>query len=260
MKKIVAFILVIIVAVMCLVGCGEKSTLDRIKESGKLTMITEPSFAPFEYMNGGDIVGVDVAIAQKVADKLGVELEVVSMEFDALITNLQAGKGDLIAAGMTATDERKASVDFSVNYVDTGLYIIVLKDNSTIASVDDIVEGVTVGVQMGTTSDLYVSDNTDAEVGRYKTPADAVVALQAGKLDCVICDQLPAQDAVNNNADLRLLNDPFTVEQYAIAVTKGDEEFLAVVNEVLEEMLANGEIDALIAEHMELASKVEDAE
>ncbi len=255
MKKIIALVLVLVLAVMCLAGCGKQSTLDNIEKNGKLTVITEPGFAPFEYMNGEEITGVDVEIAKKVADKLGVELEMVAMDFDALIPALQAGKGDMIAAGMTATDERKESVDFSVNYIDTGLYIIVMGDDDSIASVDDITEDTIVGVQTGTTSDLFVSDIVN-EVGRYKTPSDAVMALQSGKVDCVVCDQLPAQDAVNNNPDLKLLEEPLTVEQYAIAVAKENEDFLAVINEVLEEMLANGEIDALVAEHMELAAQV----
>ena len=127
------------------------------------------------------------------------------MDFDGLIQALQAGKGDMVAAGLTADEERAKSVDFSINYIDTGLYIIVKGEGSKVASKEDIAEGVTVGVQKGTTSDLFVSDTT-AEVSRYTRVADAVVAVQTGKIDAVVCDELPATDAVTNNPDLKLLD------------------------------------------------------
>ena len=255
--KVIAAVAALVLLALCMVGCSSNAnTIENVKSNGKLTVLTEAGFAPFEYIDSnGEIVGVDVEIAQRVADKLGVELEMVSMDFDGLIQALQAGKGDMVAAGMTADEERAKSVDFSINYIDTGLYIIVKGEGSKVASKDDITEGVTVGVQAGTTSDLFVSD-TDAEISRYKTVADAVVAVQTGKIDAVVCDQLPATDAVTNNPDLKMLDEPLTVEQYSIAVKKGDEEFLNLVNEVLQEMLDSGEIDDLVATHMELAAQV----
>ena len=256
--KIIAIAAALVLIALCLVGCGSnKGTIEKIKENGKFTVLTEAGFAPFEYIDkDGEIAGVDVEISQRIADKLGVELEMVSMDFDGLIQALQAGKGDMVAAGLTADEERAKSVDFSINYIDTGLYIIVKGEGSKVASKEDIAEGVTVGVQKGTTSDLFVSDTT-AEVSRYTRVADAVVAVQTGKIDAVVCDELPATDAVTNNPDLKLLDDPLTVEQYSVAVTKGDEEFLKLVNEVLQEMLDSGEIDELVSEHMELAKQAE---
>ena len=163
--KIIAIAAALVLIALCLVGCGSnKGTIEKIKENGKFTVLTEAGFAPFEYIDkDGEIAGVDVEISQRIADKLGVELEMVSMDFDGLIQALQAGKGDMVAAGLTADEERAKSVDFSINYIDTGLYIIVKGEGSKVASKEDIAEGVTVGVQKGTTSDLFVSDTT-AEV------------------------------------------------------------------------------------------------
>lgn len=254
-KKVAALLLVVALLATSLVSCGKKSIVDEIKKSGKLTVITEPGFAPFEYIDAnGEIAGVDIEIAKKIAEKLGVEAEITAMDFDAIIPAIQAGKANLGAAGITATEERAKSVDFSVNYVDTGLYIIV-PEGSAIAGAADIVEGTAVGVQLGTTSDMLVSDITSG-ISRYKTVADAVVALQSGKIEAVVADELPAKDAVTNNTGLVLLEEPLSVEQYALAITKGNEELLEVINEVLGEMIESGEVDKLIQEHMELAAAV----
>ena len=256
MTKVIAIVAVLVMALCCFVGCGKKSAVEKIQKAGKLTVLTEPGFAPFEYMDANNnIAGVDVEISKKVAEKLGVEAEIVAMAFDGIIAAVQAGKGDIGAAGITATEERAKQVSFSTNYVDTGIYIIVPEGSEKVASPADIAAGVAVGVQLGTTSDLFVTD-TGAEVGRYTTVADAVVALQAGKVDAVVADELPAKDAVANNEGLVIIDEPLTVEQYAIAVNKENEDLLAVVNEVVEEMVASGEMADLIAEHMELAAAV----
>ena len=256
MVKVMAIVAVLVMAVCMFTACGgNKSAVEKIQKAGKLTVLTEPGFAPFEYIDAdGNIAGVDVEISKKVAEKLGVEAEIVAMSFDGIIAAVQAGKGDMGAAGITATEERAKQVSFSSNYVDTGIYIIV-GEGSAVASPADIAEGVSVGVQLGTTSDLFVTD-TGAEVGRYTTVADAVVALQSGKVDAVVADELPAKDAVANNEGLSIIDEPLTVEQYAIAVAQENEDLLAVVNEVVEEMVASGEMEALIAEHMELAAAV----
>ena len=252
--KIIALVVVMVTAAVCLLGCGGKeSAVDKIKKAGKLTMLTEPGFAPYEYLGAdGKVVGVDVEICQKVADKLGVKLEVVSMDFDGIVAAVQSGKGDLGAAGMSVTDERKQAVDFSKNYVDSGLYFIVKKGAEM--PTEDTMANFSVGVQLGTTSDIFMSD-TEADVQRFKTVPDSVIALQTGKIDAVMCDQMPAQSAVNNNSDLEMSAEAYTTEQYAIAVAKGNDELMEVVNSVLDEMLASGEIDKLISEHMELAKQ-----
>ena len=224
MVKVIAIVAVLVMAVCIFAGCSSnKSAVEKIKKAGKLTVLTEPGFAPFEYIDAdGNIAGVDVEISKKVAEKLGVEAEIVAMSFDGIISAVQAGKGDLGAAGITATEERAKQVAFSANYVDTGIYIIVPEGSEKVTGPDSIAEGVAVGVQLGTTSDLFVSD-TGAEVGRYTTVADAVVALQSGKVDAVVADELPAQDAVANNPGLVVIDEPLTVEQYAIAVAQENE-------------------------------------
>lgn len=254
--KMIAVIAALVMTVCCFAGCSSsKNAVKEIQKAGKLIVMTEPGFAPFEYIDGnGEIAGVDVEICEKIAEKLGVTLEMVSAEFDAIIPAVQTGKSDLGAAGITATDERAKQVDFSVNYVDTGIYIIV-PEGSAIASGDDIAAGVTVGVQRGTTSDLFVSD-TEAEVSQFSTVPDAIVALQAGKLDAVVADELPALDAVTNNEGLVRLEEPLTVEQYAIAIAKGNDELMEIVNEVITEMIESGEMEQLISNHMELAKAV----
>ena len=177
------------------------------------------------------------------------------MAFDGIIAAVQAGKGDIGAAGITAREERAKLVSFSSNYVDTGIYIIV-PEGSEITSPEGITAGVAVGVQLGTTSDLFVSDIEGVEPGRYTTVADAVVALQAGKVQAVVADELPARDAVAHNEGLMVIDEPLSAEQYAIAVSKENEDLLEVVNKVVEEMVASGEMAELIAEHTELAAAV----
>jgi len=256
MTKVIAIVAVLVMALCVFAGCGKKSAVEKIQDAGKLTVLTEPGFAPFEYIDAnGNVAGVDVEISKKIAAELGVEAEIVPMAFDGIIAAVQAGKGDIGAAGITATEERAKQVAFSANYVDTGIYIIVPEGSEKVASPDDIAAGVAVGVQLGTTSDLFVSD-TEAEVGRYTTVADAVVALQAGKVDAVVADELPAKDAVANNTGLVIIDEPLTVEQYAIAVNKDNEDLLEVVNKVVEAMVTSGEMEQLIAEHMELAAAV----
>ncbi len=256
MVKVIAIVAVLVMALCCFAGCGKKSAVEKIQKAGKLTVLTEPGFPPFEYIDAnGEIAGVDVEISKKVAEELGVEAEVIAMAFDGIIAAVQAGKGDLGAAGITATEDRAKLVSFSSNYVDTGIYIIVPEGSEAVASPADIAEGVAVGVQLGTTSDLFVSE-TGAEVGRYTTVADAVVALQAGKVQAVVADELPAKDAVAANPGLVIIDEPLSAEQYAIAVNKDNADLLEVVNKVVEEMVASGEMQALIDEHTALAEAI----
>lgn len=216
-----------------------------------LIMLTNAAFAPFEYLGeGNQVVGVDVEIAQAIADELGVKLEVVDMDFDGIIMAIQTGKGDLGVSGITATDERRENVDFSINYVSTTQNIIVKADNDQIKTPDDLA-GKKIGVQMGTTGDLFVSDEVEgAEVSRFKTGPDAGLALANGQIDAVVIDAMPAQKIVEANEGLVVLDDPFTEEQYAIAIAKGNDALKAVVDSVLEKLLADGTVDELIAKHV----------
>ncbi|MDD3921168.1 MAG: transporter substrate-binding domain-containing protein [Eubacteriales bacterium] len=247
--KFVALVLALALVSMLFAACGQKSAVEQIKKNGKITMLTNAAFAPFEYLGADNAVaGVDVEIAQAVADELGVTLEVVDMDFDGIVAAVQTGKGDLGVAGMTATEERAKSVDFSINYVDTAQMIIV-PEGSAIATVEDLT-GKNIGVQMGTTGDLYASDYVEgATIQRLKTGADAGLALANGQLDAVVIDAMPAQQIVSANAGLKILDTPLTEEQYAIAIAK-DSDLKPVVDKVLEKLLADGTVDALIEKHM----------
>ena len=223
--------------------------LASIKEAGKLVMLTNAAFAPYEYLGSdNEVAGVDVDMAQAIADKIGVELEVVNMDFDGLIPALVAGKGDLVAAGLTITDERKQSVDFSDPYADATQLIIVKSENADINGPDDLI-GKTIGVQLGTTGDIYSSDIEGATVKQYKTGIEAGMDLKNGKLDAVVLDKLPSQNIVESTEGLKLIDAPLTDEQYAIAVVKGDSEFLALINGVIKDLQAAGSVAEWTEKH-----------
>ncbi|MDR0840977.1 MAG: transporter substrate-binding domain-containing protein [Christensenellaceae bacterium] len=258
--------LVALLAALCLVlavGCSKPAapaaagtpTVDKIKAAGKLIMLTNAGFAPYEFLGADNsVTGVDVEIAQAIAESLGVKLEIVDMDFDSIVFAVQSGKGDLGVAGMTNTEERQKTVDFSINYVDTVQKIIV-PEGSTITGPADLA-GKTIGVQMGTTGDLFATDEVEgANVQRYKTGPDAGAELAAGKLDAVVIDAAPAAQIAGANAGLVLLDTPATAEpeQYAIAMAKGKEDLKAVVDSVLEKLIAEGKIQAWLDEYNEIA-------
>ncbi len=235
---------------------AEDDIIAKIKANGKISMLTNAAFAPYEYLDAeGNITGVDVEICQAVADELGVELEIVDMDFDGIVLAIQTGKGELGAAGMTANDERKKSVDFSVNYVDTGIYMVTKADNENILTTEDLV-GKEVGTQLGTTSDIFLSDLEGVEILRYKTIAEAAVALSNGQLDALVIDEMPAKDIVNSDDTLKLIDEPLTVEQYAIAIAKENTALKEVVDKVLTKLLEEGKVAELIEKHMAAAADV----
>ena len=178
MKKILTAILaaaVVCTSLFALAGCGNssknsdsKSSGSSSSEKGELHMATNASFEPYEYQEGGKVVGIDAEIAQAICDKLGYKLVIDDMEFDAIITAVTSGKADFGMAGMTVTDERKKSVDFTDPYTNAIQAIIVNESDSKVSSKKDL-EGATVGVQLGTTGDVYVTDVKDAKVERFRT-------------------------------------------------------------------------------------------
>ena len=255
MKKIIAIILSVALCATFLAACsGSSDTLASVKKAGKLVMLTNAAFPPYEYLGADNKpAGVDVDIAQAIADEIGVDLEVVDMDFDGLITALSSGKGNLVAAGLTITEERQQSVDFSDPYADATQLIIVNSTNTEIASVDDLT-GKTIGVQLGTTGDLYASDIEGATVSPYKTGLEASLDLINGKLDAVVLDKLPAQNIVAANDGLKLIEEPFTEEEYAIAVKKGDTAFLDVVNSVIKKLQDEGKIAEWTETHAQAAA------
>ena len=248
MKKLIAMLLVVVMIVGILAGCGSK------KNGGTLTMGTNAEFPPYEYYEGDKIVGIDAEIAAAIADKLNMELKIEDMAFDAIIPAITSGKIDMGMAGMTVTEERKQSVDFSDSYA-TGVQAVIVAENSAITSVDDLNKGgLTIGVQSSTTGDLYMTwdleDTGLATVQRYNKGADAVQALVTGKVDCVVIDNEPAKAFVEANSGLKILPTAYTEEDYAIAFAKGNTELETKVNNALKELIADGTVAKIINKYI----------
>ncbi len=231
-------------------SCGKKEKGLTINE-GKLIMATNAAFAPYEYYDGDTIVGIDAEIAAEVASRLNLELEIQDVAFDSIIAGVQSGKYDIGCAGMTITDERLQSVNFTTPYA-TGIQSIIVKEGSEITDIDTLIDGdYIVGVQQGTTGDLYMSDDIgDDRIDRYNNGADAILALNNGNVDAVVIDNQPALALVEANEGLIILETPYTEEEYAMAVNKDNTELLNEINRVLAEMEADGTIDAIIEKYI----------
>lgn len=218
-------------------------------EPGVLTMGTNATFPPYEYKDGDDVVGIDAEIAQAMADKLGLQLEIVDMDFDSLVASVQSGKIDMSLAGMTVTEERKQNVDFTDSYA-TGVQVIIVKEDSDIASADDL-EGKLIGVQQGTTGHLYCADDFGEDnVIPYANGATAVQALLQGKVDCVVIDQEPAKAFVEANEGLKILETAYTTEDYAAAVSKDNPALTAALNSALQELKDDGTIQGILDKYI----------
>ena len=217
---------------------------------GKLIMATNAEFPPYEYHDGDAVVGIDAEIAKAIADELGMELEIEDIAFDSIIPEIVSGKADMGLAGMTVTEDRMQSVDFSDTYAKASQKIIVTED-SEIASPDDL-KGVIVGVQLGTTGDIYVSDleADGTTVERYSKGFEAVQALSQGKIDAVVIDGEPAKTFVAETEGLKILEESFTDEEYAIAVKKGNTELLEKINGALKTLKDNGTLDEIVAKYI----------
>ena len=217
---------------------------------GRLIMATNAEFPPYEYHDGDAVVGIDAEIAKAIADELGMELEIEDIAFDSIIPEIVSGKADMGLAGMTVTEDRMQSVDFSDTYAKASQKIIVTED-SEIASPDDL-KGVIVGVQLGTTGDIYVSDleADGTTVERYSKGFEAVQALSQGKIDAVVIDGEPAKTFVAETQGLKILDESFTDEEYAIAVKKGNTELLEKINGALKTLKDNGTLDEIVAKYI----------
>ena len=269
-KAIVACLLIAVLSLGCFAACGSKnaSVLDKIKKAGELKLYTEAGFAPYEFLYNNEIVGVDISIMEEVAKVLGVKLVIEDVNFNTICTAVKDGKCDVGAAGITITDERKETIDFSQPYTSTAQYVVVLSDNNDIAAVEDMA-GKSIGVQQGTTSDIIVekliNDGTLAGATSSGFTAPAVAAASLGKLDAVVTDKLTAETIVANNGDkfkcCELVNADGSpaaeAEYYGIAVAKGNTELLEVINGVLDKLLANGQISAWEQEYQTIAKGLE---
>lgn len=220
------------------------------KSEDVIVMGTNATFPPFEEIQGNEIVGFDVDISKIIAEKLGKTLKVEDMEFNQLLGAVASGKVDFVAAGMTVDEERAKQVDFSDNYFVSKQVIIVKEDNDNIVEAEDLVDK-KVGVQLGTTGDIFVSGYTSEENGgtieviQFDKGALAVAELSLGKIDAVVLDEEPAKKIVANYEGVKIIEAPFINENYALAVKKGNTELLEDINEILAEIQADGTYDAL---------------
>lgn len=216
---------------------------------GVLTLATNAEFPPYEYYEGDKVVGIDVEIANLIAEKLGMELEVVDIAFESIITGVQTGKYDMGMAGLTVDPDRLQKVNFSTSYA-TGVQSVIVKDGGSIESIDDL-EGKLIGVQTATTGDIYASDDYgDENVIKYDNGAAAVQALIAGKVDCVIIDNEPAKSYVAANEGLKVLETSYAVEDYAICFAKENTELQNKVDTALKELIDNGSVKSIIDKYI----------
>lgn len=236
MKK---FIVGLFILVM-LTGCG--------RNEDQLIMVTEAGFAPYEYYQNGEIVGVDVDIAKEVAKELGKELVIKDVAFDSIINEVKTGKADFGAAGISYSEERAEQVDFSVNY-STSKQIVIVKEGSNITNVNQI-SNQKIAVQLGSVADTYVTEHyKNASIVRQKKYLAAIQDLKDEKVDCVVMDELPAKEILNNNTGLKILDGELTRDSYGMVVQKNNTELLNVINKVLERLMNDGAIDQYIIHH-----------
>ena len=240
MKKTVVLMLAVLAAVsMC--ACGGSS-------SKKLVMATNAAFPPYESVEGSEIVGIDPEIAKLIADDIGRELVIEDMAFDSIIAAVQSGKADIAMAGMTVTEDRKENINFSDPYTEAA-QVIVVRNDSDVAVPDDL-SGKTIGVQIGTTGDIYAEDIEGATIERYSKYFEAINALLQDKIDAVIVDREPAKVFVGENEELKMIDEEFTVEEYAIGVSKENEELLNEINASLKKLKDSGKIDEIINKYI----------
>ncbi len=254
--KIVAFLAAAVMGMTALTGCGGNSD--------KLIMGTNAAFPPFEFTTSqglvGEFDGIDVAIAQKIAEADGKQLEIVDQEFDGLVAAVKTGKVDMAVAGMTVTEERLQNVDFSDTYYTATQIMIVGADNNDIKTAEDLKNGKKVGVVLGYTGDSVVTKDLgidEANIVRANRGIDVVQDVKNGKLDAVVMDSATGKALAEKNG-LKVVEDAnaFESEEYAIAVKKGNTKLLETINKVLADMKANGEIEQL-AEKYESSAQAE---
>lgn len=266
-KKIVALVAAAAM-VLSMAACGstDNSSSDakdgsaaaeptKTSDSDTLVMATNATFPPYEYVDGEEYKGIDIEIAQAIADAMGKKLEVDDIDFDSIIPAITTGKADMSLAGMTVTDERKENVDFSDSYA-TGVQVIIVPEDSDITGPDDLANDKMIGVQQGTTGHIYCSDTPknggfgEDHVTAYPNGASAIQALQTGKVDAVVIDNEPAKAFVAENPGLKILDTEYVTEDYAIAVKKGNTELLDQINETLAKLKADGTLQSIIDKYI----------
>jgi len=235
-------------------AAGSSAAAVTTVEAGKLHMSTNAQFPPYEMVkDDGTFEGIDVEIAQAIADKLGLELVVDDMDFDAALQAAQTGKSDMVMAGVTVNDERKAVMDFSDTYAN-GVQVIIVKSGSDIKTADDLSKAGKIGTQRGTTGYIYCTDDFGEDhVTAYDDGATAVQALLNGQVDAVVIDSAPAKEYVKANPGLTILDSTYTNEDYAIGIKKGNTALLNAINGALDELKADGTVQSIIDKYIPAA-------
>ena len=259
MKKLIALTIALLMVLGLFAACsnsGNDSTLKTV-ESGKLTMSTNAAFPPYEMTtDAGGYEGIDVEIAEAIAKKLGLTLEIKDMDFDSALLAVQQGKSDIVMAGVSVTDERKLVMDFSTSYA-TGVQVVIVKEGSDV-TMDNLGEKM-IGTQRGTTGYIYASDTPENggygedHVTAYDNGATAVQALINGQVDCVIIDNAPAQEYVKANPGLTILEGTWVTENYAIGCNKGNTALVEAINTALAELIADGTVQKIIDKYITAA-------
>lgn len=251
MKKILAIVLAVLMlaTTLCFTSCGAKGkTLDEVKEAGKLTVATSPDFPPFESIEGGKVVGIEVDILNIICEKLGVELEITQMDFDSVLAGIQSAKFDCGMSGITATDDRKENMLFTVPYYKAA-QVIVVKEGSAIKGKADL-EGKKVSVQTGTTADEGCTE-AGLKVEAFAANADAKAALTTGKVDAWVVDNLTALQMVEEGDGLVVLEEKMTEEPYAFAFAFGSEDLVAEIDKILKGLIADGTVEDIFEQYGE---------
>lgn len=255
MKKFLTVALAgVLAASMLFTGCSKKEEAKSDGEIPKTIVVgTNAEFPPFEYVNDKkEIDGFDMAVMKEVGKRIGSDVKIKNMEFKSLIGAMESKNLDVIAAGMTVTDERKEAVDFTDSYYTSNQYIIV-KEDSSVKKISDL-DGKTIAVQEGTTGDLVATGEYDtiknANPKRFKKGVDAVMDLKKGGSDAVIIDANPAEEFVKANKGLRLIKDQSSEEYYAFAVQKGNKKLKEAINKELKAMKKDGTFDKLIKKYI----------
>ncbi len=252
MKKMVAMMLVLMMGLGLLAGCGASSSSSELKlvNDGKLTMSTNAAFPPYEFTDdSGAYVGIDVEIADAIAKDLGLELQVDDMDFTAALQAAQQGKSDIVMAGVTVTEEREKVMNFTTSY-STGVQVIIVPEGSDIASPDDLA-GHLIGTQTGTTGNIYCEGDYGADsVVTYDNGLVAAQALMNGQIDCVVIDSAPAEEIVKANPGLKVLDTEYTVEDYAIGISKDNEALLKAINASIEKLQKDGTIQKILDKYI----------
>lgn len=234
-------LIIFIMILMC--GCTKKN-------ENQLVMVTEAGFAPYEYYENGEVVGVDVDIAREIAKYLGKKLVVKDIAFDSIINEVKTGKADFGAAGISYSDDRAKNVDFSINYA-ISKQVVIVNNNSSITNVNGI-SNKKIAVQLGSIADTFVTEKyKNANVVRQKKYLAAIEDLKTGKVDCVVMDELPAKEIVSKNEGIKILDGSLTNDSYGMVVKKGNKELLDAINIVLQKLKDEGKIDEFIIKHTE---------